>query len=195
MDTNSIPDEMLQYFKALADANRLKIIGLLSQQPCTVEQLAALLGLSKSTTSHHLAYLAKANLVEARADGHYFFYSLCTETLEKMSKKLLQRDSLPTLADSVDMEAYDRKVLQTFTDSEGRIIAFPSQLKKYQVLLKYVVKAFEPGVRYSEKQVNEILSRFNEDTADLRRGLVEFKFMAREGGGGEYWRLDTSVKD
>jgi hypothetical protein len=195
MDTNSIPDEMLQYFKALADANRLKIIGLLSQQPCTVEQLAALLGLSKSTTSHHLAYLAKAKLVEARADGHYFFYSLCTETLEKMSKKLLQRDSLPTLADSVDMEAYDRKVLQTFTDSEGRIIAFPSQLKKYQVLLKYVVKAFEPGVRYSENHVNEILSRFNEDTADLRRGLVEFKFMAREGGGGEYWRLDSTIKD
>lgn len=191
MDINSIPDEMLQFFKALADANRLKIIGLLSQQPCTVEQLAAMLGLSKSTTSHHLSFLAKAHLVEARADGHYFYYSLCTETLEKMSKKLLQRDSLPTLADSVDMEAYDRKVLQTFTDSEGRIIAFPSQLKKYQVLLKYVVKAFEPGIRYSEKQVNEILSRFNEDTADLRRGLVEFKFMAREGGGGEYWRLDT----
>jgi hypothetical protein len=52
-----------------------------------------------------------------------------------------------------------------------------------------VVKAFEPGVRYTEKEVNEILMRFNEDTAQLRRDLVDFHFMAREGGGGAYWKL------
>jgi hypothetical protein len=51
------------------------------------------------------------------------------------------------------------------------------------------VQVFEPGARYPEKQVNEILSRFNEDTARLRRNLVDFKLMARQGGGGEYWRV------
>ncbi len=190
MDKNQLSDELLQFFKALADSNRLKIVGLLSQQSCTVEQLSALLGLSMSTTSHHLARLSQVGLVEARTDGHYFHYTLCTDVLQDMAQRLLQAETLPSLSISVDLEAYDRKVLKTFTDSEGRIIAFPSQLKKYQVLLRYVVNVFEPGKRYSEKQVNEMLSRYHEDTADLRRGLVEFKLMAREGGGGEYWRLE-----
>jgi hypothetical protein len=38
--------------------------------------------------------------------------------------------------------------------------------------------------------VNKILSQFSEDTARLRRNLVEFGFMERQGGGGEYWRVD-----
>ena len=190
MDSEIQFNELLQFFKAMADANRLKIVGLLSQKPHTVEQLSALLGLGMSTISHHLSNLAKAGLVEARTDGHYYLYSLRQDTLQEMSQRLLKQDTLPKLAVAVDEQAYDRKVLKTFTDEEGRIIAFPSQLKKYQVLLRYVVKAFEPGIRYPEKQVNEILSRFHEDTADLRRGLVEFKLMAREGGGGAYWRLE-----
>ena len=190
MDTEIHFNELLQFFKAMADSNRLKIIGLLSQKPHTVEQLSALLDLGMSTTSHHLSNLAKAGLVEARTDGHYYLYSLRQDTLQEMSQRLLKQENLPKLAVAVDDQAYDRKVLKTFTDEEGRIIAFPSQLKKYQVLLRYVVNAFEPGIRYPEKQVNEILSRFNDDTADLRRGLVEFKLMDREGGGGAYWRLE-----
>jgi hypothetical protein len=51
------------------------------------------------------------------------------------------------------------------------------------------LKEFEIGVEYPEKKVNQILSRYNEDTARLRRSLVEYGFMAREGGGGKYWRL------
>jgi len=190
METEIQFNELLQFFKAMADSNRLKIVGLLSQKPHTVEQLSALLGLGMSTTSHHLSNLAKAGLVEARTDGHYYLYSLRPDTLQEMSQRLLKQEALPELAVAVDDQAYDRKVLKTFIDDEGRIIAFPSQLKKYQVLLRYVVKAFEQGKRYSEKQVNDILSRFHEDTADLRRGLVEFKLMDREGGGGAYWRLD-----
>ena len=58
------------------------------------------------------------------------------------------------------------------------------------VLLKYLTRAFEPGQRYTEKQVNEILLRYNEDTALLRRDLVDYKFMEREGGGKSYWLVE-----
>jgi DNA-binding transcriptional ArsR family regulator len=51
-------EELVSFFKALADANRLKIVGLLSQQPYSVEQLAAMLHLRPSTISHHLAKLS-----------------------------------------------------------------------------------------------------------------------------------------
>jgi hypothetical protein len=53
------------------------------------------------------------------------------------------------------------------------------------------LKDFEPGIRYTEKQVNEILAHYNEDTAFLRRSLVEYKLMDRQGGGGEYWRTQV----
>lgn len=184
-------EELLGFFRALADANRLKIVGLLAGQPYTVEQLAAILELGDSTVSHHLARLSDAGLVSARAEGYYSVYSLQTEVLAEMAKRLLSRERLPDLAGGVDRAAYDRKVLANFTDSSGCITSFPAQQKKFLVLLRYVVQAFEPGKRYSEKQVNEILSRYNKDTARLRRGLVEFKLMAREGGGGEYWRLEA----
>jgi len=181
-------EELLNFFKALADANRLKIVGLLAQKAFTVEELAGQLGLSASTTSHHLARLAKAGLVAARTEGHYYFYSLQTEMLKEMSQRLLHDENLPRLSEEANVDAYERKVLETFTDAEGHITAFPSQEKKYRVLLSYAMQAFEPGVRYSEKQVNEILLRFNEDTASLRRGMIEYHLMEREGGGGAYWR-------
>lgn len=180
--------ELLTFFKALADENRLKIIGVLAQKPSSVENIAAQLGLSMSTTSHHLARLAKAGLVSARTDGHYFIYSLHTDTLKEMSQRMLHDEQIRQLSQPVSEDEYDRKVLSNFLDSEGRIKAFPAQDKKLRSILRYVVKAFDPGTRYSEKQVNGILLRFNEDTAFLRRSLIEYKLMEREGGGGAYWR-------
>jgi predicted transcriptional regulator len=182
--------ELLTFFKALADENRLKIIGFLAQHPSSVENLAEMLGISVSTTSHHLSSLSKAGLVSARAEGHYFIYSLQTETLKNMSQQLLQEENLPRLSEGLGDDAYDQKVLTSFLDKEGRIKAFPVQDKKFQVLLRYVLKSFEPGKRYTEKEVNEIVSRFNDDTASVRRGFIECKMMARESGGGAYWRTD-----
>lgn len=184
--------ELLDFFKALADENRLKIIGLLAQKPYTVEKLAETLGLGSSTTSHHLSKLSRAGLVSARAEGHYYFYSFQAEALKSMAQRLLHQDGLPKISEQEGQGAFDRKVMTTFTDAEGRITAFPHQEKKYLVLLRYVVEAFEPGEQYTEKQVNEILSRYNEDTALLRRSLVDYGFMGRQGGGGNYWRLEKA---
>lgn len=190
-DQQQQQNELLVFFKALADENRLKIAGLLAQQPCTVEKLADMLGLSVSTTSHHLAKLSRAGLVSARTEGHYYYYSLQADMLRNMAQRLLHEETLPRISAEESQDTFDRKVLATFTDSEGRITAFPHQEKKYLAILRFVVKAFEPGVEYPEKQVNEILSRYNEDTALLRRNLVDYGFMKRQGGGGCYWRIEN----
>jgi len=182
---------LVQFFKVLGEPSRLKIVGLLARQPATVEQLSENLGLSPSTTSHHLSRLADAGLVEARSESYYSIYSLKTEILTSMARTLLHETEAKPEATEEDLDAFDRKVLATFLTPDGRIKAFPVQEKKFLVLLRYVLKAFEHGVRYPEKRVNQILSNFNEDTARLRRSLVEYRYMAREGGGGKYWRIDT----
>jgi predicted transcriptional regulator len=189
MSDESTIQELLIFFKALADANRLKIAGLLAEAALTVEELAEMLGLHPSTVSHHLSQLSKAGLVSARAEGYYSVYSFETKNLEDMARRLLERETLPAVTADVDAGAYDRKVLNTFMTPEGRLKAFPAQQKKYEAILRYVVKSFEPDKRYSEDQINETLSQVSDDYASLRRDLVGFGYMDREGGGGAYWRL------
>jgi len=181
-------EALLGFFKALSDPNRLRIIGLLAQQPLSVEQMAEMLSLRPSTVSHHLAALSRAGLVSARPESYYNVYSFNPEALEKLARQLLARETLTTLAADVDLDAYDRKVIKDFCTPDGRVKAFPAQRKKFEAILRYVLWDFEPGRRYSEKEVNQILSRFNDDTATLRRELVDYRMLQRQGGGGEYWR-------
>jgi hypothetical protein len=179
---------LLEFFKALADPNRLRIIGMLAYQPLSGEQMAEMLKLRASTVSHHLSYLVHVGLVSARPESYYNVYSFQADALEKMARQLLRSETLPAIAADVDVDAYDRKVLKDFCTADGKIKAFPAQRKKFEAVLRYVLRAFEPGVRYSEKEVNQIIARFNEDTATLRRELVDYHWLKREGGGGAYWR-------
>ena len=192
MEAQAIPGEFLEVFKALADPNRLKIVGLLAQKPYSVEELAANLGLGASTVSHHLSRLSRAGLTSARAEGYNNIYSLQLDALQAIARRMLSRDELTTLARGVDLDSFDRKVLATFTEPDGSIRGFPVQEKKFLVLLRHVLQAFEPGRRYGEREMNEILLRFNPDTARLRRSLVMFGMMQREGGGGDYWRTEEA---
>jgi len=179
-------EELVAFFKALADANRLKIVGLLAHQSYSVEQLAAILHLRPSTVSHHLSKLAEVGLVSAKADSYYNVYQLEEETLQK-TRLLFSQQDLAAVVENVDLDAYDRKVVEDFSLPDGRLKTIPSQHKKLEAILRYVVKDFEPNVLYSEKQVNDILSRFHEDTASLRRELVGTGLMKRASDGGAYW--------
>ena len=181
-------EQFVQFFKVLGEPRRLRIVGLLAAKPRTVEQVAELLGVGASTVSHHLSRLADAGLVSARSESYYSVYSLKTDALTSMAKELLKQAEQQRPPEESALNDFDRKVLGTFTTPEGRITSFPAGEKRFQVLLRHVVRGFEPGVRYTEKRVNQILANYNEDTARLRRGLVDYRLMAREGGGGKYWR-------
>ncbi len=188
---NSPPndEQLLTFFKAMADANRLKILGLLAGQPYTVEQLAALLDLRASTISHHLMILSEAGLVSARAESYYNVYQLEQAALESMAHGLLSSETLPAVAAMVDRDAYDQKVLHDFLLPDGSLKIIPAQRKKCEAVLHHVIKAFEVGRRYPEKEVVAILERFHKDTATLRRELVGYNLLRREHG--EYWLPDT----
>jgi hypothetical protein len=187
--------ELVAIFKSLADASRLKIIGLLAQQPYTVEQLAAMLDLKASTISHHLSRLSEAGLVSARAEGYYSVYQLEKEALDRSMQRIFSSEQIAAVTAGVDMDAFERKVVNDFSTPDGRLKTIPAQRKKLEAILRHVVRVFEPGERYSEKQVNDMLARFHKDTATLRRELVGYGLMVREGGGGEYWRSAAQADD
>jgi biotin operon repressor len=181
-------EELAIFFKALADANRLKIVGLLAEKPYSVEELAALLQLKPPTVSHHLAKLLEAGLVKSHAESYYNVYQLDQSVLEAKTRSMFSQQELSSVAAEVDADAYDKKVIKDYSRRDGSLKTLPSQRKKLEAILRYVVKSFDVGKRYSEKQVNEILARYHEDTATLRRELVGFGLMKREGDGGNYWR-------
>jgi predicted transcriptional regulator len=182
-------EELVTFFKALADSNRLKIVGLLAEKSYSVEELAELLQLKPSTVSHHLSKLAEAELVSSRAESYYSIYQLDKKMLEEKSRSMFSQTELSNVAAEVDADAYDNKVVKDYSKRDGSLKTLPAQRKKLEAILRHVVQSFEVGKRYSEKRVNEILSQYHADTATLRRELVGFKLMEREGGGGEYWRV------
>ena len=181
-------EELMTFFKALADSNRLKIVGLLAEKSYSVEELAEMLQLKASTVSHHLSRLAEAGLVRAHSESYYNVYQLDRSVLDERARTMFSQGELSSVAAEVDAGAYDKKVIKDYTRRDGSLKTLPSQRKKLEAILRYVVKAFDEGRRYSEKQVNQILAGYHEDTATLRRELVGFGLMEREGGGGEYWR-------
>ena len=56
---------------------------------------------------------------------------------------------------------------------DGRISAIPAKRAIRLLLLDEVAQAFEPGRRYPELAVNEILKALHDDHAALRRYLID----------------------
>jgi ArsR family transcriptional regulator len=69
-------DDLTQVYSALADATRLRILSLLSEDEICVCHIHASLDVPQPTASRHLAYLRKSGLVEARRDGIWMHYRL-----------------------------------------------------------------------------------------------------------------------
>ena len=68
--------QMESLFKALADATRLRILGLLLAGEVCVCDIHESLKIPQSKASRHLAYLRRAGLVETRREGLWIHYRL-----------------------------------------------------------------------------------------------------------------------
>ncbi len=82
-------------------------------------------------------------------------------------------------------------MLQIFLD-DGRLTAIPAKATKRRMILEHIVCAFEPGVRFAEREVDAVLRAFYEpDWVTLRRLLIDEGLMSREDGW--YWRTGGFV--
>lgn len=179
-------EKLLDYFKTMSDANRLRIAALLLDRPSTPEEIASQLKLRVVDVSRHLVQFEKLELLVK--DGEQ--YRLDGRALERLSREVLSslRPTVSSHSNDEDADEFDRKVVRNYSLPDGRLKEIPMQEKKLQAILRHVVQVFEPGVRYNEKQINETLKRFHEDTASLRRYLVDRQMIQRETNGASYWR-------
>lgn len=77
-------------FKVFGDSTRVKILSALSLNELCVCDIAALLGMTKSSISHQLRVLKQARLVKYRRDGKVVFYSLDDEHIKSIFEQGLQ---------------------------------------------------------------------------------------------------------
>ncbi|MCS6960823.1 MAG: metalloregulator ArsR/SmtB family transcription factor [Pseudanabaenaceae cyanobacterium SKYG29] len=67
---------MAEFFSLLGDANRLRILSVLSQQELCVHDIASVLGMTESAVSHQLRVLRNLRLVSYRKEKRKVYYQL-----------------------------------------------------------------------------------------------------------------------
>jgi len=179
-------EKMVKYFKTFVDLNRLRLAALLSEKACTVEEIAFRLQIKMSDVPRHLHHIEKIGLLRKEADR----YRLDVKALEMLSKEVLaeRREGVEARSNDANASDSDRQIVRNYLRPDGRLKEIPAQEKKLLPILRHVVQAFEPGVRYNERHVNETLARYHEDYASLRRYLVDRQMIKRESNGTMYWR-------
>jgi len=69
-------NRLAEIFAALSDPTRLRIISVLSHRELPVAELAQIIGISESATSHQLRLMRALRIVRARKEGRQVFYLL-----------------------------------------------------------------------------------------------------------------------
>lgn len=168
----------------LADPARLKVVAALALGAGTIEDVAHASGLPLRDVALAARRLARAGLVHR--DGHAL--ALHAELFGATARAAAEAAPAPP---PLSGDPAENAVLTTFV-RDGRLTSIPAQRSKRLVVLDHLVRVFEAGVRYPEREVNALLAVWHPDVAALRRYLVDEGLLTREAG--VYWRTGGYVE-
>ena len=187
-------------YKTLADEKRLKMIGHLSREEMRVTDLAALLGVTEATVSHHISKMRAVGFLNLRTDGNQRFYRINPAGLDRLKRWTAEIETMPLKIDTsqpdtawiddLDLDDAAKKVLRDYAP-DRRLKQIPTKQLKLIAVLDWISQDFEADRLYTEQEVNLVIGAYHEDYATLRRDLVEFGYLRRERGGGQYWVTPT----
>ncbi|MCZ8536829.1 DUF2087 domain-containing protein [Paenisporosarcina quisquiliarum] len=79
--------------------------------------------------------------------------------------------------------------------SNGKLRTFNLQEKHRFIVLCEIVKKFQPGKIYTEREVNVLIKEVFDDHTFVRRYLVMYHFLARKTDGSAYWVKEKEGMD
>lgn len=167
----------------LAEPSRLRVAAALVLGARTPARIGEATGLGSRVVLQALTRLDNGGLVTREGDQWSFDEQRLVEAARAASPPQAPEDH-----GVADAEA--ARVLGRFIRA-GRLLSIPTSHAKRLVILDHLARLFEPGMRYSEREVNTYLRAFHDDVAALRRYLVDEGFLSREGG--VYWRTGGTV--
>lgn len=169
-------EALMNFFKATGQPDRLRILGLLANQPRSVPALAQALGMKDTAVARHLRALQKAGLVIERPVAH-------TATFH------FNRAGLNDLHDIVEgaivPESLTERVMREYVIND-RLKAIPLKPDERAVILRWMADKFEPDRRYTETEVTELVNHYYDKPLTLRRILADNRFLLHTGR--HYWR-------
>ncbi|HET9005945.1 MAG TPA: DUF2087 domain-containing protein [Actinomycetes bacterium] len=184
MDVSPGPRELLAL---LAEPDRLRALAAVALGAGTLAEVAERAGLEPRAAARALSRLVAGGLLDGQAGKGY-----------RVRTEALRAAAIPPAAEAEQDEGQGDEVLRRFVHN-GRLLAMPAAHGKRQVVLDHLAGLFEPGRRYPEPEVNELLGRYHPDYALLRRYLVDDGFLDRadEQAGSRtvkvYWRTGGTV--
>lgn len=163
----------------LADPARRRVVAALVLEADTREGLVARTGLPTRDVVTALGRLQAAGLVVDGSDGTL----VVLEQAFAEAAKAVPRP--PRVSEHPDAPPDRRRVLDSaFRD--GRLLRITAKRSHRLIVLDELAQLFEVGRHYTEPEVNATLRRVHDDTAALRRYLVDERLMDRQAG--KYWR-------
>jgi hypothetical protein len=83
--------------------------------------------------------------------------------------------------------------IDQFFRPDGTLISIPVKLHKKLAVLRPIASKLSPDTKYLEKQLNEIIAKFHPDTAALRRYMIEYGILERDGES-VYWLVKNEIR-
>lgn len=167
----------------LVDDVRRRVLAAVELGASDIDAIVAAAGVGVADVERACARLVAAGLIVGGDTG----LRVDATRFQLAGRQLLAR---PPRTEHADADPVRRKVLDAFV-RDGRIAALPVAPAKRAVVLDWVAQRFEPGRRFAEREVNEILAAHTDDVAMLRRSLVDHALLDRDAG--EYWRCGGDV--
>jgi hypothetical protein len=185
---------LMMSLQALLNPETLQVIAALYGHERSLPELAAELDLQPSLGHGPLGRLIFLELVSVRSEGGQQLCRVNKErlrtlngALQRLSRDLFAGDKRnPAVDEAEGFSDSERRALRAYLKGE-RLAELPVQHAHLRVVLRWLASQFEPGRRYHEREVNELLKRHHPDFATLRRHLIDFRFMER--ASDHYWLL------
>lgn len=169
-------EALMNFFKATGQPDRLRLLGLLANQPQSVPALAQALGIKDTAVSRHLRALQKAGLVIERTVAHTATFHFNRAGLDNLHD---------IVAGAVVPESLAERVMREYVIND-RLKAIPLKPDEREVILRWMADKFEPDRRYTETEVTELVNHYYDKPLTLRRILADNRFLLHTGR--HYWR-------
>lgn len=170
----------------LLDRVRLSVAGALAVRARTTAELVEVTAVDARAVLTAVGDLRSAGLVRAEPDGRY---ALDDEAVRAAARSAAAIEIPMDPVIGYGMTDDERLVLARFFSGRD-LVEIPTQRAKRRIVLQRLALEFDPGRRYTEFEVNDVLGAFHPDWSTLRRGLVDEGLLDREPtvGGNLYWR-------
>jgi hypothetical protein len=166
----------------LAEPERLRVVAALVLGARTPSQLIDATGLGQRAVGRALQRLQTGELVSTNHDG----FTVHIELFKQVARITAPQ---PKLEDHGYVDERTESAVRRFIQ-DGRLMRLPAQRSRRVAVLEHLAQSFQPGLRYSEKEVDGVLREWcaggEADHVSLRRCLVDEGLLSREGG--TYWR-------